>query len=979
MRKQSTFLALLCALLICVLAFAACDTEDGVGSGVTEDVGSPTGVTGTEDESSPEDESKPSEGESVSTEGESEPVDGENDPDHVCEGKEWITLTEPTCERAGEKVLVCSCESILERKLIRALGHDTKAYAAKAPTCEEIGWDAYEVCQRTGCSYTTYRELGELGHDEEQHAAKEPTCEASGWGAYVTCKREGCRYTTYVEEQALAHEVTGGRCYNCSYIADYDGFLFISNGDGTCEAQLAFSYSDVYDVPSYVGIPYASPAGDTVVTFALQGYTVGFDLIRGLRLPAGVQRIYGVENCVNLDLIIVDSANTSYRMMGDCLVELASGTLIKGLSDAVIPTDGSVTSIGYSAFKGCTGLTSIHVPKSVTYVSGDAFLDCPNVTEITVDPENTVYRAAGNCLIEKESGSLVLGCKNSVIPDDGSVTGIGQDAFYGCTGLISIAIPASVEDIGWDAFDGCTALASVTFGENSRLTSIGSYAFYGCKKLEVFTIPASVREIGASAFYECERLLQTEDGVSYVDTWVVDVASGTGAVTLRAGTRGIVARALDWTGSVDSIEIPASVAHIATDAFSDCPSPSCIAIDPANTSYRMTGDCLVELASGTLIKGFSSSVIPTDGSVTKIGEDAFSDCTWLTSIAIPASVESIGSRAFEDCTKLASVTFGENSRLTIISSWAFHGCTELTGIAIPASVDRIDNGAFEGCTNLASVTFGENSRLTIISMWAFRGCTELRGIVLPESLVYLYTTTFEGCTGLLQTEDGVSYVDQWVVGFDGSTTEVTLRAGTVGIASGVFAGCTELEKVTLPESLVTVASRAFYGCTGLLQTEDGVSYVGKWAVGCDTTVTEVTLRADTVGIAGSAFANCTSLASVALPDSVKYLGAGAFVRCTSLREVTMSRALLWISYAAFSGCTALESIAVPVSVEHVGAWAFHDCTALGTVHFAQTEGWVMLLGGDRIELSATEVANGALAATQLKTYYEYIWRRAESC
>jgi hypothetical protein len=106
---------------------------------------------------------------------------------------------------------------------------------------------------------------------------------------------------------------------------------------------------------------------------------------------------------------------------------------------------------------------------------------------ITVESGNKVYHSAGNCLIETESKTLIAGCKNSTIPTDGSVTSIGDYAFYDCDGLTDIAIPDSVTSIGYAAFYDCDNLTSVTFDENSQLTSIGDWAFDGCDKLTSIT------------------------------------------------------------------------------------------------------------------------------------------------------------------------------------------------------------------------------------------------------------------------------------------------------------------------------------------------------------------------------------------------------------------------------------------------------------------------------------------------------------
>ena len=86
-------------------------------------------------------------------------------------------------------------------------GHDLVQHAAKAPTCTEIGWDAYDTCSRFGCNYTTRKELPALKHDLKQHAAKAPTCTEIGWNAYDTCSRSGCNYTTYQEIPALKHDL----------------------------------------------------------------------------------------------------------------------------------------------------------------------------------------------------------------------------------------------------------------------------------------------------------------------------------------------------------------------------------------------------------------------------------------------------------------------------------------------------------------------------------------------------------------------------------------------------------------------------------------------------------------------------------------------------------------------------------------------------------------------------------------------------
>ena len=144
-----------------------------------------------------------------------------------------------------------------------------------------------------------------------------------------------------------------------------------------------------------------------------------------------------------------------------------------------------MTSIGQGAFSDCYGLTSITIPSSVTSIGVYAFSYCYGLETITVDAGNKFYDSRNGCnaIIEKQSGTLIAGCKNTIVPE--GVTSIGGYAFSGCYGLTSITIPSSVTSIGFYAFAGCDGLTSITIP--SSVTSIGQGAFFGCDGLTSIT------------------------------------------------------------------------------------------------------------------------------------------------------------------------------------------------------------------------------------------------------------------------------------------------------------------------------------------------------------------------------------------------------------------------------------------------------------------------------------------------------------
>ena len=179
------------------------------------------------------------------------------------------------------------------------------------------------------------------------------------------------------------------------------------------------------------------------------------------------------------------------------MLDLSDAKIVKGGLPYIMYKGGVYTSndkLGYAAFSGCSGLTSLTIPSSVTSIDESAFYGCSGLTSLTIPSSVT---SIGEYAFYGCSGLTSL-----TIPS--SVTSIGESAFDGCSGLTSLTIPSSVTSINHDAFYGCSGLTSLTIP--SSVTSIGEAAFMGCSGLTSLTIPSSVTSIGWGAFCGCSGL-----------------------------------------------------------------------------------------------------------------------------------------------------------------------------------------------------------------------------------------------------------------------------------------------------------------------------------------------------------------------------------------------------------------------------------------------------------------------------------------
>ena len=535
----------------------------------------------------------------------------------------------------------------------------------------------------------------------------------------------------------------------------------------------------------------------------------------------------------------------------------------------------SVTSIGHSAFSGCSGLTSVTIPNSVTSIGDKAFLTCRGLANVSIP--NSVTSIGEYVFYDCSALTSII------IPN--SVTSIGEFAFCR-SGLVNIDIPNSVTSIGGDAFCYCFSLTSVTIGNS--VTSIGEYAFSKCHALTNINIPKSVTSIEDNTFQDCSSLVSIiiPDSVVNIKEWAFYGCSSLTSITIPNSVISIGDEAFCGCSGLTNVIIGNSVTSIGDDAFSGCSGLTSVVIPNSVTSignYGPFNGC-TSLANVTI-----------PNSVTSIGQNAFRGCTSLTSITIPNSVTSIGQNAFRDCSGLTSMIIPNS--VTSISVNAFRGCSGLTSVIIPNSVTSMGTGTFRDCKGLTKVTIGNS--LISIGDYAFQDCSAITSVIIGNSVSTIGIQAFSGCS---------------------SMTSVDLPNSVTSINREAFWGCSNLTHIFIPDSVTTIGQQAFSGCLSVASIKVSPENVvfdsrnscnaiierrtSKLVVGCRNTI---------------------------IPDSIISIGDYAFEGHTELGVVDIPNTVISIGDDVFKGCTKLANVIIGKSLENIGDNVFDDCLWLKNV------------------------------------------------
>ena len=406
-------------------------------------------------------------------------------------------------------------------------------------------------------------------------------------------------------------------------------------------------------------------------------------------------------------------------------------------------------------------------------------------------------------------------------------------------------------------------------------------------------------------------------------------------VIIEEGVTGIGEEAFASCGSMTSVSIPDSVTSVGKDAFANT-SVGYTANDGVRYLGNETNKYLVAIQIGVADtiqfnihsnckviadsafegnENLKAAYIP-EGSVKYIGARAFYGCTLITGVTLGNGVENIGDAAFCGCDSLTSITIPGS--VTNIGASAFDSCFELQNISIPSSLETVGDRIFNYVNKVTRIDF-DGDLAAWLKVMSLGG---MASIINSDSMIYF---NGEQLSGDIVIPDGITSIPSYAFTNSTQITSLTIPDSVTSIGSYILQGCTGIESLTIPE--MTRMLGGYFG-------EDPSKYYN----------TKVPTSLKTVTITGGesiptyAFASCSTLKSITIPDSVTSIGRSAFWSCGSLASITIPDGVTSIGGSAFSGCSSLASITIPDDVTSIGSNAFYGVDISYTITYVLNGG-----------------------------------------
>ncbi len=413
--------------------------------------------------------------------------------------------------------------------------------------------------------------------------------------------------------------------------------------------------------------------------------------LTSVTIPDGVKSIGGVAffGCTNLKSVTIPDSVTSigggaFKYCDNLIFNIYDNAKYLGnkqnqylyLYEAInknmvsVEINNTTKFINDFAFSGCTNLTSVTIPDSVTSIGNDTFMSCYNLKYNIYDNAKYLGNEQNKYLYLHSTTNKNI---TSVDIHD-EVKFIGTNAFYNCTKLTSINIPSNITSIGNFAFDGCTNLCEVFYSatECSDLEPLG-YIFSNSGTSEngiKVIISANVKRVPAYLF-ESSKIVSVE-------------------FTSNSVCKSIGESAFEYCASLTNITIPDSVTSIGKDAFWKCTSLTSVTIGNGVKSIGESAfydcDSLKSVYISNLEAWCKINFGGSFGNPLSNGADLYLNNNLVTELTIPNSVTSIGSDVFYGYKNLKSITIPDS--VTSIGDLAFYNCTRLKDVYYTGTAEQ---------------------------------------------------------------------------------------------------------------------------------------------------------------------------------------------------------------------------------------------------------------------------------------------------
>ncbi|MDE6029284.1 MAG: leucine-rich repeat protein [Clostridiales bacterium] len=586
--------------------------------------------------------------------------------------------------------------------------------------------------------------------------------------------------------------------------------------------------------------------------------------LQSVTLPSGLTSIKyrTFSGCTALQSVLVPNTVTDvdFYAFSGCTalrqVDLGNGLLrissnafenCTALTDIRLPD--CLERIGDSSFKGCSALKSITIPAKCTGMGNRVFEECTALARAELHCSWVSNYMFNNCTALTD---VVLGDE---------VRTIGNESFGGCTGMRHVTIGDGLTEIPASAFAYCYNLRSVEIGRGVK--KINDRAFMCCRSLLSVTIPNNVQTIGAKVFNGCHKLVEvynlsdasldgsdvnatavvhtdaaeesiihtTADGFSFCTTkdertypyaqtlFLMDYSGDKADIVLPDSYDGesykLYKYALAHNYKLRSVKLSAGVVGFNEQVLYGSDDVTSLTVDDGNTTYSAAGNCIISTADKKFVLGCKTSVIPSDGSVTTIGENVFCENGSIPrdTFRIPSAVTRVQYLAFTNC-GLASIV----DNVAYVDNWAIGignfdaNSGEKLDLKFRAGTVGIADDAFWNRNYISSVTF--NAELRYIGISAFSNCDGLTAVNFNDGLVSIESSAFYNCDVLERADipDSVTTLGWGAFIYCYELTYAKLPANLTTANTQIFDGCRSLQTIVIPREVKVIGYTMFRGC-----------------------------------------------------------------------------------------------------------------------------------------------------------------------